>query len=145
MEKQKRITIFSPEMKDREEISSAVENYFKKEFGDYINYFQIQKFAALNEPDIQKQIGHCYEILVVLDRRLCPKENRSKFIKDTLYFRTLKIALEMTKKLCEEANIPYVNYEGEITKRNEPKFINKIESLKEKIKSRLEEKLIPSN
>jgi hypothetical protein len=137
----KRVTIFSPEEKDREEIYSAVKSYFKREFRDYLSAFNIQKFSALSEPPTENQVGHQYEILVVFDRRLCPKADRSKFIKDTPYFKILKHSLDMTEKLCDCAGIPHITYVGEITKRDEQKLLNKIDALKDRIKKRLEEKI----
>jgi hypothetical protein len=142
---EKRVTIFSPEEKDREEIYSVVKSYFKKEFGDYVNTFTIQKYPALHKPDQKDQLGHQYEIFTVFDRRLCPKKDRSKFMKNTLYMKTLKHSLDLTKKVCDGNNIPYIIYVGEITKRDEQKLVNKIDNLKDKIKKRLEEKLIPAH
>jgi hypothetical protein len=133
----KRITIFAPELKDREEIGAIVEDYFKKEFSGYFNNLQFQKFYALNEPMTENQIGHHYEVLVIFDRRLCPKNDRSKLTKGTPYFKALKVSLELTKNLCDEKNIPYLLYEGEMAKKKEYLFIRKIENIKKRLEERL--------
>lgn len=135
----KRVTIFSPELKDREEIGVAVENYFKNEFRNYSKELEIQKYYSLNEPLTENQIGHHYEILVIFDRRLCPKENRYEHARNTFRFKLLNNVLELTKNVCDEKNIPYITYEGELTKKQELNLINKIVGKKEKIKQRLEE------
>jgi len=134
----KRIAIFAPEIKDREEIGLVVDNYFQKEFASYFDNLDIQKFYALSEPVTENQIGHRHEVLVVFDRRLCPNKDRSKLTKGTPYFRALQNALELTKKVCDIKNIPYVIYRGEIAKKQEYLFVMEINNLKGKIRDRLE-------
>ncbi|MCL5018634.1 MAG: hypothetical protein M1416_02630 [Candidatus Pacearchaeota archaeon] len=139
MEKQKRITIFAPEIKDREEIGLAVESYFKKEFGTYFDDLQIQKYAYTNDPKKEDDyLGHWNEVLAVFDQRFVPKEKRCKDFKNTIYFKSLKASHEMSINLCKDKNIPYVIYRGEITKKQEYLFVMEINNLKGKIKDRLE-------
>ena len=139
----KRVLIFSPEVKDQEEITVVVKGYFLKNFGNYLSQIEIQRYSALNEPATKDQIGHweSREILAVMDRRLCSQKNRFKFIKETPYYKALKASYEMSLALCKKKNIPCVIYQGEIVKGEEEKLITKIRNLKEQIKGRLEAKL----
>jgi len=47
----------------------------------------------------------------------------------------------MSKELCDKKEIPYIIYEGEITRKQGTAFIAKIEKVKGKIRGRLEERV----
>jgi len=138
----KRVLIFSPEIKDREEIAVVIDEYFKHNFGEYSDLY-IQKYSSFCEPPTTNQLGHwgLSEIFVVMDRRLCPDKSRFVEIKFRNYYRGLRISLELSKKVCDEKDIPYIMYEGEITKKQDAKLKIKIDSHKNKIRDRLEEKI----
>lgn len=137
-----RILIFSPELIDKEDIGVIVKEYFFNNFKKYFKDLKIQKFSSFREPLTYDQLGHWNEgeIFVVMDRRLCPKGKRLKSDNQNIknYYRGLKITLDLSKKVCEEKDIPYVTYEGEMRKDKKPDFINKIDLVKSKIENRLE-------
>ncbi len=139
----KRVLIFSPEVRDREEIEGVLEQYFKKNFRHYLPRVDFQKYSMLSEPIKDNQIGHWEtgETFVVFDRRLCSQKNHIKSLISSQYYRALKISCEMSRELCDKKGIPYIIYEGEITKKEEKAFIGKRENFKNKIKERLEAKV----
>ncbi|OGJ12855.1 hypothetical protein A3K82_00890 [Candidatus Pacearchaeota archaeon RBG_19FT_COMBO_34_9] len=138
----KRILIFSPELKDREQIEEVVGEYFTKEFRAYFKGIQIQAYPEFKSP--QPMLGHLElgEVFVVFDQRICSKEMHYQGIEKTPYFKSLKLSFELSQQLCNEKNIPYVLYKGEIAKKEDNLFIAKIDSVKDKIKNRLEEKIL---
>lgn len=136
----KRILIFSPDMKDQEDISLIVENEIRK-LGAYSSDVEIQKYSRLNEPFPEDYLGHWYEVLVVFDRHISPYQKRDKSFKDTEEYRRLRVSFETHIHLCEEKNIPYVIYKGEIRIKNTNNFITEIFIRKDKISKRLEEKI----
>ncbi len=139
----KRVLIFSPEVREREEIEEIVKMFFKSNFGKYYSQIDFQKYSTLGEPVKDNQIGHwgLGEILVIFDRHISPKTSQDPSFKNTPYFRALKVSYDMSRNLCDEKEIPYIIYEGEMTKKEEKKFIFKIEEIRDQIKSRLEAKL----
>ena len=139
----KRVLIFSPEMKDREELEDVVREYFKKNFGNYYTQIDFQKYSMLREPVIDNQLGHwgAAEIFTIFDQRLCSSKHRFKGIEKTPYYQALGVSYKISLKLCNEKQIPYIIYKGEITKKEEKVFATKLESVKDKIKSRLEGKV----
>lgn len=135
----KRILIFSPELMDRERIEEFIDRYSKINFKENYGDIKIQKYSSFQEPPTANQLGHwgVRELFVVVDRRLCPNKKRFKKIHYTPYYRGLKASSELSKQLCVEMGIPYIEYEGEITKRQELKLIAKLDGVKDKIKDRL--------
>ena len=89
-------------------------------------------------------LGHLElgEVFVVFDQRICSKEMHYQGIEKTPYFKSLKLSFELSQQLCNEKNIPYVLYKGEIAKKEDNLFIAKIDSVKDKIKNRLEGKIL---
>jgi hypothetical protein len=135
-----RIIIFSADPKDQDDISWTIEAYLRNNFKKYTSNIETQKFSSLSESTTRGYaIGKSGEILVVFDRRLCPREERRVELKKGEEREGLiQLALEMSKKECDKNEIPYVQYEGEIRNGTEDAFITKINRVKEKIKKRLE-------
>lgn len=154
--KKNRIIIFSFREKDREEIALSIDYYFRKTFGKFFSYIDIDKFYAIYAPNQENSFGHHYEVFTVFDRRLFEKypsepsrrilsERERSYIRKTLFYKSSNAGFIMTEGMCKTEKIPYITYEGEITKREEDLFLLKIESQKEKIQKRLEGILIPPN
>ncbi len=140
---EKRILIFSPYWQYQDGIEAEVRNYFAENVkrSDKID---IQKFSYIgNSIDSGDKIGIGGEVLVIFDRKLCPKEKRIKLFEQTkterIYFSSLRIILEMSKGICDENKIPYMMYEGEIEKREKNLLIGKFNKVKRGIEARLEE------
>lgn len=143
----KRILIFSPELKDREDIAFFIKEYFKKNFRDYFNDLEIQNYFKFNEPPEIDRLGHWgeRELFVVMDQRLGRSNSRFKEMRNnSSYKKSFEYhVFDLSKKLCDEKNIPYIFYEGEITKEEEFILTEKIDNVKDKIKNRLEGKVMP--
>ena len=46
----KRVAIFVPEIRDREEIGILLERYFRSNFKNYFSQIEFQKYSHLGEP-----------------------------------------------------------------------------------------------
>jgi len=139
----KRVLIFSPELKDREEIAEILQEYFKRNFGNFYSQIEIQKYSMLREPVKDNQLGHwgIGETLVVFDRRLCSQKERIRSNVNRPYYKALKVAYEMSVGLCDKKEIPHVVYKGEIAQKKESAFIAELEKIRGKINGRLETKV----
>ncbi len=131
--------VFSPDPRDLEEIALTLNNYIDRNFKN--SKIEIQKFFGLSESSIKGYpIGSGGEILVVFDRRLCPREIQSIELRPGFEKEALtQLSLKMSKEYCDKSGIPYIQYEGEIRNRIEQLFVAKIDGVKNKIKKRLEE------
>lgn len=131
--------IFSPEQRDLEEIALTLEDYVRRNFKTYPP-IEIQKFSTITEPSIGGySIGIGGEILVVFDRRICSGNSRNPSLRAGYEKQDfIQLSLRMSKDECEKQKIPWIEYEGEITKRIEDIFIAKIKGVEDKIKVRLE-------
>jgi len=139
----KRVLIFSPEVRDKEEISAFLQSFFRKNFANYFSQIDFQKYSMLREPITDNQLGHwgVAEIFTVFDQRLCSSKHRFKGIEQTPYYKALKASYKTSLKLCNEKQIPYIIYKGEITKKEEKVFATELEEEKDKIRGRLEAKV----
>ncbi len=139
----KRIMVFAPEPKDQEDMAYVLDKYFKENFRDFYPDLQIHKSSAFNEPSEENWLGHWNEgeIFVLIDQRICRDKFRFRYMRgNPKYYQKHSPqfhSFDLSKKLCFEKNIPYLIYQGEITKKQESKLIGKIDSLKDKIKKRL--------
>ena len=138
----KRILIFSSDPRDQEEIALTIEDYFKHRFKRFLP-IEIQKFFSLSDSSNKGySIGKGGEILIVFDRRLCSDEGKRISFEEGKEKESLtRLALKMSKEYCTQMKIPYILYEGEIRNRAEDIFIAKIEEVKSKLGTRLEEKI----
>jgi hypothetical protein len=137
----KRTMIFSPILKDQEEIGMTLEDYFNHNFKGHLP-IDIQKFATLHEPTMKGySLGNGGEILIVFDRRLCPREGsyiEHQGRRNEINLEELAIKdLRMQKGYCYQQGIPFLTYEGEIERRVEREFIAKLDKVKEGISKRL--------
>ena len=133
--------VFSPARRDLEEITITLKDYLKLNLRKYLP-IEIQEFSTLAESSSRgESIGTGGEILIVFDRRICPSEERKIPFKKDEKQALIQNALKMSKEYCDKVEIPYVQYEGEITNRIEKMFITKIDGVKDKIIKRLEEGL----
>ncbi len=141
----KRIVIISPNLKDRTNLKWFLESYIKSNFGRYANNVEVQDFSNLHEPQGNFAIGHLEEgeIAYLIDRHTTPRnfnvpiEEAKRF-----YDRFLKLSYQKTLELLDEKEIPYIIYKGEITRGKEKELKLEMDNIKEKIKSRLEKKLL---
>jgi hypothetical protein len=137
----KRILIFSPSLAIQENLETLTRKYFGQDFRLFDKDVQYYKFGSIEESHKNKsQVGLGGEILVIYDQYLLPTTRRilEASIKETKYHEWLKTLLEETKKLCRDKEIPYLDYEGEIEKKEERVFIAKLNILRKQIYSRLE-------
>jgi len=133
----KRILIFSPEVKDQDEIAFFLERYLKT-FPAYSSDVQIHKYSSFGEPPLEDYLGHWYEVFVVLDQKITPPQKRYPSFKNTKEYRGLVNSFELHVKLCEEKDIPYIVYKGEIKTNRTSEFTAGIFVLTDKINKRLE-------
>ncbi len=144
----KRITIFSPELQDRNDITDLIKDYLKKNFQGF-RKINTMTYSSLGEPCKDEQIGHwgTGEILIIFDRRLIPKYKRNFNLskESRINYGILNASLCISMKLCDEKEIPYLRYEGEKIKGEQKLFFDKLDSIKDKIQSRLEKTLQPSS
>ena len=143
----KRVLIFAPEIKDRQEISVFINNYFKNNFKG--SELEIQDYFRFNEPPEINRLGHWGEegegeVLVIIDQRLSESNSRFKNMRNNSYYEKSPEyhAFDLSKKLCDEKDIPYLIYRGELVKNEESLLTKEIDDVKYKIKSRLESKII---
>jgi len=134
--------VFSPARRDLDEITITLKDYLRLNLKKYLP-IEIQEFSTLAESSSRgESIGTGGEILIIFDRRICPSEERKISFKEGFEKQALiQNALKMSKEYCDKVEIPYVQYEGEITNRIEKMFITKIDGVKDKIIKRLEEGL----
>jgi hypothetical protein len=130
--------IFSPDTRDLEDVALTIDYYFKKKLKR--GEIEIQTFSALNEPsNMGCSLGIGGEVLVVFDRRICPKEERRIELKAGYEREALvQLALKMSQEYCDKAGVPYIQYVGEMRNGAEEMFIAKVDGVKDKIQLRLE-------
>lgn len=138
----KRIIIFSPYLRDRDELEYVIIDYLKSRKSLSGNYKEIemQKFSDIGESiKTGNKIGLDGEILVVFDRRLYSKRESAWAGKEErIRFKSLKILLELSKKVCDEEGIPYLMYEGEIEKEKKDILMKKLNGIDKLVLHRLE-------
>ncbi len=136
----KRIIIFSPYINDRIKLEYEIIDYLKSKKSLIKDYkeIEIQKFSDIGECiRNENKIGTGGEILVIFDRRLYSKRENMLAGKDEkILFKSLKILLDLSKKVCDEEKIPYFMYEGEIEKDKKKNLQKKIINIEEKILSK---------
>ncbi|RLG15023.1 hypothetical protein DRN69_03615 [Candidatus Pacearchaeota archaeon] len=138
----KRILIFSPYRADQEGLEYIILDYFRKKF-KRVKDIEIQKFSDIGDSiKSENKIGLGGEIFVVFDRKISPEDKRKKpsewTCNERIYFDSLKTLFELSKKICEKEEIPYIIYEGEIEKKEEGEIIRKLKRIEEKVSYRLE-------
>lgn len=131
---EKRILIFSPERRNTEDISEFVQKYFDEFFKGY--EVGIQSYFNFSEPSPNDQLGHRSEeeVLVIADMQIIPPTE----FKKTMRYLLLKGSFDESSKLCKELDIPFVLYDGEISKGIEIELRQKLDKQRDKIKMRLE-------
>ncbi len=139
----KRILIFSPYVQVLEGIDDIIDRYFRKECPDVYRNTQVEKFMSIKDSiDSGSKIGIIpgQDILVVLDRKMCPKDRRTEPIyrspNEKIYFHGLEMLIDMSKNICDELGIPCIIYTGEIEKRDESGFIKKLSESLDKVLER---------
>jgi len=134
--------VFSSDPRDLEDISLTLEDYLKINFKKFLP-IDIQKFFTLNDSSKRGYaLGRGGEILLIFDRRLCPRDTPlSSRNRDIGRVEFTQMALKMSKDYCDKANIPYIQYEGEMRNRMEEVFIRKIDGVKNKMSKLIEEEL----
>jgi hypothetical protein len=140
----KRIIIFSPETKDQEGIAVRVTDNLKEILRMYPGKVEVKKFSSIGESlKSENRIGSGGEILVVFDKYVqMTGRHRDIFFNgaskvERLYVSSLKAEVTISKHICEEEGIPYIEYEGEIERGREGTFRAKIKSVESEVLARL--------
>lgn len=133
----KRVSIFSLEKKDREQIFGFVQEYFSENFKEFYPDLEIIAYSGFNEPPGNDQLGHREEkeILAIADKQITPAKDRYK---GNPRYALLKGSFDGSVRLCEQLEIPFVLYEGEIPRGIEFELQIKFDRVKGQIKKRLE-------
>jgi len=140
----KRILIFSPELKDQTRIEVEIQNNLKDILDMYYGEIVIQKFRNASE-SLRRglNVGIGGEIFAIFDRYLeisgkriynfTANYNRGEYKRQ----RGLFHVQEITKNICAENLIPFIEYEGEIGLGKVGSFRNKIQVIKPGILARI--------
>lgn len=134
----KRIIIFSPYLKDRDELEYVVTDYLKSR-KSFDREIEIQKFSDIGESIREGyRIGSGGEILVFFRRLHSKRESAWAGKEERIRFKFLKILLELSKKVCDEEGIPYLMYEEEIEKEKKDILMKKLNGIDKLVLYRLE-------
>ncbi len=141
----KRILIFSPELRDQQGIEDRVRDNCKDIFDAYYGEIVIQKFMNVNESINRGQkVGVGGEIFVVFDKYFELKERRMYRLAHSFYpeawreFKQLRALVGITQQICEkEEHIPFVEYEGEMNLMKEGTFREKLQLIKPNILAKI--------
>jgi hypothetical protein len=137
----KRIVIFSPYPTTQENLETFSRKYFGQDFKLFNKDVRYHKFGSIGDSYKEKsQVGLGGEILVVYDQSLLPPEKHHPDSKMREYdlLKHLTALISESKRLCDSKGIPYLDYKGQIEKKEEGILTIEFNRLKVRIYSRLE-------
>jgi len=132
--------IFSPYIKDQNGIEEVLRDYLQENLRRYYKGIEIQRFSDIKDSiNSESKIGMGGEVLVIFDRKLSQirKKPSEWTMNERIYYRGLKQLFELSTKICDEREIPYFKYEGEMEKDSVIELREKIAEMKERILQKL--------
>ncbi len=131
-----RVMIFTEDRKDQDRIEEACFNYLRKVFTKNYGDIEFQIFSEIADAskEFKKRIGAGGELFIVFDRKLNPRD--PYVVVHSLRNDFRMASYEMSVNICDELNIPYFIYAGELRKEGSEGLAGKFNQKTDEIRQR---------